>query len=94
MTFKAQNVRGLHQIRIVVSAVHVMTAKAAYAVGVHLAGNKIIALHPVLVGSTIRKVCKGLFPKLMLFQLPEILKVFANFKPNRPIVVLAFNGVL
>src|SRR5450755_3750092 len=30
----------------------------------------------------------------MFFQLPEILKLLPHFKTDRPVVVLAFNGIL
>ncbi len=94
MALKAQHVCWLQEIGVVVRAVHVMAAKTAHAVGVHLARNEIVALHPVLVRRAIGEMCKRLFPKLVLFQLPEVLKTFPYLKPNRPIVVLAFDGVL
>jgi hypothetical protein len=72
---------------------HIVAAKAAHAVGVHLARNEIVALHPVLVGRAVREMGKRLLPRLVLFQLPEVLEIFPHFKPNRPIVILAFNGI-
>ena len=47
VAFHAKNVGGLEQVGIVFSAVRIMAAIAAYAVGVHRALNEIVALHPI-----------------------------------------------
>ena len=74
VTRQAQIVRRLDQIRVVRSAVNVVTTEARHSPRVHQALDEVVALHPVLVRGAICKVREGRLPELVLFQLPEILE--------------------
>ena len=80
VAFQAHNVCGLHQIRIVLRAVDIVAAETAHAVGIHLAGHEIVALHPVLVRRAVGEMSERLLPELVLFQLPVILEILAHLK--------------
>ena len=56
MAFETKNVRWFDQISAVLRTVNIVAAKAAHAVRVHLTGNKVIALHPVLVCGSVGEV--------------------------------------
>ena len=58
MTFEAQNVRGLQEIRIVLCAMNIVAAKASHAMGVHLAGHEIVSLHSIFVSRAVREMSK------------------------------------
>ena len=73
VTVKTQNTRGFAQIRGIFCAMHVVASETSHAMCIHLAGDKIISLHPVLVRGAVGKVCKGGIAQLVLFQPPVIL---------------------
>ncbi len=89
MAFQAHYVRRLQQVRIVFGAMHIVATEAAHAVRVHLAGNEVVALHPVLVRRSVREMRERLLAELVLFQLPEILQILARLEADRPVVILA-----
>ena len=53
---KAENVRGRHKVRIIVRTVDIMTSEALHAVKIHLAGDEVVALHPILVSGSVGKM--------------------------------------
>ena len=56
VTIEAQIVGWLPHERIVLRAMRVVATEAGDAVRVHEAGNEVIALHPILVGSPVAEV--------------------------------------
>jgi len=66
------DVRRLQQIGVVLRAVDIVAAKAGDAAGIHHAGNKIVALHSILVGGAVREVRERGFSEFVLFQFPEV----------------------
>lgn len=56
VALKTENSSRLDEVRVVFRAMHIVTAKAAHAVGIHLAGNEIVSLHPILVGRAVTKM--------------------------------------
>src|SRR5215831_13876868 len=84
----------LDQIRIVFGSVNIMTTEAGDAAAVHHALNEIVSLHSILVGSALGKVRKTLLAQFVLLEFPKILEFQPLMKPNGPVVVLTFDGVL
>jgi len=93
MAIQADCIGGLPKHRRVRGAVHVVTAEAGHPTGVHQALHEIVALHAVLVRGAVREVGERLHPQLMLLELPEVAQIFVDPESNRPIVVLAADGV-
>ena len=75
MAVKAQHVSGFAQLRVVVRAMHVVTAEARHPAAVHHALHKIISLHAIFVRRALREVREGGLAKRMVFQLPEITQI-------------------
>lgn len=72
----------------------VMTAEALHAVRVHHALDEVIALHTVFVSGAIGEMRKRQFAQLVFFQLPEVSQIPAHVEAHRPVVILAFDGIL
>src|SRR5580704_14140420 len=70
-----------------------MATETAHTVRVHCALDKIIALHPILMRGAVGEMSEGLLPRLVLFQLPEILEIHSDLEAHRPVVILAIDGV-
>ena len=75
MAVETQHVSGFAQLRVVVRAMHVVTAEAGHAAAVHHALHKIISLHTIFVRGALREVREGGLAKRMVFQLPEITQI-------------------
>jgi hypothetical protein len=73
--------------------VDVVTVETGYAVFVHGALDEVVPLHAILVGCPIGKVREARLTQLVLFQLPEVAEVPSLMEPDRPVVILALNGV-
>ena len=82
VALEAHDIGRLDQVGVVLGAVNVVATEAAHAVRIHLAGDKIVALHPVLVGGAVREMSEGGLAELVLFELPEIRKVLTDSKPT------------
>src|SRR5258708_4460517 len=72
----------------------IVTTEARYASRIHHTLHKIIALHPILVSCSVRKMSEGCLAQLVFFQFPEVLQIQADMEPHGPIVILAFDGTL
>ena len=94
MALQAHHGSGLQEVRIIGSAVNIMTTEAGHALRVHDAGRKVIALHPVLVRRAVGEVSERRFAQLMIFQLPIISEFQTGSKTDWPVVILAGDRVL
>ena len=70
---------------------HVVAGRAGDTVLVHDALHKVIALHAVLVGGSVREVGERRLAQFDVFQLPIILEVKTDVVSNRPVVGFAFD---
>ena len=68
MTVEAQAAGRFTQIRGKPRTMHVVACEARHAMSIHLAGDKIISLHPVLVGRAVGKVSESGIAQLVFFQ--------------------------
>ena len=75
MTVEADLVRRFPQLRVVVRTVNVMAGGAGYALLVHHALHKIVALHAVLVGASVRIVVEVRLAERDVFELPVVLQM-------------------
>ena len=91
MTVKAELVYWLSQLRDVPGAVDIVTRSAGDAVFIHDTLHKVVALHPVLVCGSIRKVGKGCLTQDDVFEFPEILQMKTDAVAHRPIIGFAFD---
>ena len=66
---------GLAQHGFILGAMWIMATETGDAPVVHQALGEIVALHPVLVRRTLRKMRESRFTKFVLFQLPVIRKL-------------------
>ena len=75
---------------------NIVTTEARHAASVHLhrAVDKIISLHPILMGRAIGEMRKRRFARFVVLQTPECLQVEAHMEPNRPVVILPVRHVL
>ena len=92
VTIEAKNVRRLPQEPIVVRAMHVVATEASDAARVHEAGNEVVALHAVLVGSPIGEMRERCLAEFVLFQFPEILQTLAHMEADGPVISLSGRG--
>ena len=72
---------------------HVMAAEAGNPVVIHYALHEIIAMHAVLVPRAIGKVSERKLAGSVVFELPIVLQVLANYEAHRPVIVFAFDGL-
>ena len=75
MAVQAEFLGRFAQLRVIVRAMHVVTAKAGHTATVHHTLYKIVPLHAVLVRRAIRKMSKRRLAQSVFFQSPEILQV-------------------
>ena len=94
MTAQAELLDGLAELRVVLCAVYVVTGSAGDAVLVHNALHEIIALHPVLVRGSVRKVSEGRLSEGVVFEHPEVCEMQPNPVADRPVIGLAFDPFL
>jgi hypothetical protein len=94
VAIEAQNIDGLEQVGVVSGSVHIVATEAGHATGIHHAIHEIITLHSILVAGTVGEMGKGCLAELVVFELPVILKIQANLKTHRPIVIFPFDLVL
>lgn len=94
MTIKTDLVSWLAQLRVISSAVNVVAVETGDAATIHNALHKVIALHSVLVGGTIRvvKEVRG-FSERVVFQFPVIRQPQSNVVADRPVVILTFDRI-
>src|ERR1700719_3360715 len=71
----------------------IVAAKARNAASIHQAVDEVVALHAVLVRGPVREVREGGLAELVLFELPVVLKIFADIVADRPIVIFALDRV-
>ena len=64
----------------------VMATEASNPACVHKARNKVIALHPILVGSPIGEMREGRLAEFMLFQFPKFIQTLAHVEADGPVV--------
>ena len=74
MTVKAELVDWLSELSVIFSAMDIVARGARDTMFVHDALYKIIALHPILVCGSVRKVSKGRLAQGDIFELPIVLK--------------------
>lgn len=91
MTVQAELIYGFSKLRVVLRAMHVVAGRAGDAVLVHDALHKVVTLHPVLVGGSVREVGERRLAQGDVFQLPIIFKVKTNMVSNRPVVGFALD---
>ena len=73
MTVETQRIAGFAHHGNIVAAMRIVAAKTRDAASIHQALHEIVALHPVLVRGSVRKVRKGKIAELMFFELPVVL---------------------
>ncbi len=88
----AQLVRWLSQLSIIVGAMDIVAAKARHSSPVHYTLNKIVSLHAVFVSRAVGKVREGGLAQRVFLKLPKIPQIRADMVPNRPVIILAFDG--
>jgi hypothetical protein len=88
---EAESVCGFAQLCVVIRPVNVVAGSAGYAVAIHDALDKIVALHSVLVSCAISEVQEIGLPERAVFELPEVRKMETNVVSDRPIIGFAFN---
>ena len=93
MTVEAQAAGRFTQIRGKSRAMHVVAGEARYAVGIHLAGDKIISLHPVLVRGAVGEVSESGVAQLVFLQSPVIAELPGHVVTHRPVVVFSLNRI-
>ncbi len=81
------------QLCVVIRAVDVMTIEAGNAAAVHHALHEIVALHAIFVGGAVREVGEGEFAEIVVFELPVIAEIEPDMIADRPIVVMALDGI-
>jgi len=89
MAIEAELVSGFPQLRVIVRAVDIVTGGAGHTVTVHHALHEIVALHSVLVGSSIGEVQEVGLSKADVFELPVIRQTQADVIAHRPVVGFA-----
>jgi len=72
---------------------HLMTVEASNLPVIHIALNKIVPLHPVLVRSQIGVLKEVRHARLQLLKPPEINQPLPGQKTHRPVEVLPFNRI-
>ena len=75
MAIEADLAGGLPKLSVVGRAVHIMARRAPDSVPIHHALGEIVPLHSILVRGAVRKMRECRLAELVLFELPEILKV-------------------
>jgi hypothetical protein len=94
MTIQTKLVGRAAKLRVVSRTVRVVTIEASNSTPVHHALHEIIALHSILVRGPIRKMIKVLrFAEGVILKLPVILELDPHPVTDRPIVILALNGI-
>ena len=94
VTIQTKVVGRLAELCLISRAVRVVTIETGDSAPVHHALHKIVSLHAILVGGSIRevkKICGR--PENMIFQLPVVSELPPYAIANRPIVILALNRV-
>lgn len=94
VALQAHDIRRFDQQGIVFGAVNIVATGALHTASVHQALHEIVSLHAVFVCCPVRKVSKGSFSKLVLFQAPVILELLAHMKPDWPVVVFAVDRIV
>ena len=92
VTIEAQNIGRLPQERIVLRTMHVMTTEASDAARIHEAGNEVVALHAILVGSPVGEMRERCLAEFVLFQFPEIVQPLAHMEADGPVISLSYCG--
>src|ERR1700693_4169051 len=92
MTIQAQNVCRFPQQCIVLRTMSVVTSEAGNAVGIHGAGNEVVALHAILVGGSVGEMRERCFAEFVLFQFPEIVQTLAHLESDGPVISLSRGG--
>ena len=67
MALEAENAGRLQEIRIILSSMDIVTTEAGYATRVHDARDKIVALHAILVASSVREMRECRLAELVFF---------------------------
>jgi hypothetical protein len=86
MTIQAQLVYWLSELRIVLSAMHIVAGRACDTVLVHHALHKVITLHPVLMRGSVREVRERRMTHGDVFELPVVCQMKTAVVANRPII--------
>jgi len=94
MTLQAHHTGRLEQVGVVRCSMNIVATEAGHAARIHQTVHKIVALHPILVRGTIGEVRERRLAQLMILQLPVIVELEAGPITDRPIVILAGDGVL
>ena len=71
----------------------VVAAKTRDAARVHQALHEVIALHAIFVRGAIGKMGKRKLAQFVILELPEIHQLLAHMKADRPVVILALDGI-
>lgn len=73
VAIKANLVRRLYELRVVLGPVDIVACEAGESAPVHHALHKIVSLHAVLVRGAIGKMSEACLPQRMVLELPKIL---------------------
>lgn len=84
---------GFEKVGRICAAVRIVTTGASYAVRIHAALNKIIALHTILVCGAVGVMCKGRFAEFVFFHLPKVAEILCDLEADWPIEVLPCNRI-
>jgi len=90
---QADITRWLDQQRVIRSPVRVVATEAGDTAAIHHARDEIVALHPILVSSAVRKMRERRFTELVLFEPPEVFQLLALIESHGPVVVTARDRV-
>ena len=88
---EADLVYGLTKLRVVFSPVYVVARGAGDALLVHYALHKVIALHPVFVRGSVRKMSESRLPQGVIFEFPIVRQAETGAVTNGPVVSLSFD---
>ena len=72
---------------------HIVTGETRNAVRIHLAGDEIVSLHPVLVCRAIGEMREGSITQFVIFQLPIITQLQSHIIAHRPVVVFSLDWI-
>ena len=71
---------------------NVMATEAGDAARIHEAGNEVVALHAILVGSPVGEMGECCVAEFVLLQFPEIVQTLAHMEADRPVIRLSCGG--
>src|SRR5579863_7883398 len=91
MTVQTEFVGGLPQLRIIVGPVDIVACCTCHAMAVHDALNEIVALHAILMCSTVGEMEEVGFSKRDVFKLPVVRQTKTDAIAHRPVIDFALN---